>query len=178
MRPLLSTFDTTISRSVQSLPDGLYGLMYTVSFIGQPIFTLVIILAVAIFSAALQQYRLLVAAFVAAATFGANSVLKELFHRPRPDTEYARGMILETYSFPSGHAASSVVVFGLLAYIAYHLLPQPFGGIVAGLLILLILLIGISRIYLGAHYPSDVLAGWLVGSIGLAIIIWVVRPLA
>lgn len=87
-------------------------------------------------------------------------------------------MVLETYSFPSGHAASSVVIFGLIALIAWHLLPQPYASIAVGLLVALIVLIGISRVYLGAHYATDVLVGWLVGAVGLAIIIWIVRPFA
>lgn len=177
MKPFIASFDSTISHWVQQLPPGLYGLMYSVSFIGQPLITIAVGVIIGIAAAATHHYRLVVASFVALATFGANSVLKELFHRSRPATDYARDMILETYSFPSGHAASSVAIFGLLAYIAWHTLPQPLAGITTGLLVLLILLIGISRIYLGAHYASDVVVGWLVGLVGLVIIVVVVRPL-
>lgn len=178
MRTILASFDATVGQWVHTLPTWLHGLMYTVSFIGQPLITISIVLMIGLLSTAAQQYRLLIASIVALGTYGVNSILKELFHRARPNTEYVQGMILETYSFPSGHAASSVVIFGLVAVIAWHMLPQPYAALAVGLLVALILLIGVSRIYLGAHYASDVLIGWIIGFVGLAIIIWIVRPFA
>ena len=97
--------------------------------------------------------------------------LKALFDRPRPrplnwDLElFGRPVVFPASpSFPSGHAVTSIVVFGTLAYLIIRLEPTVrmrrwtlalTGGI--------ILLIGLSRIYLGVHYPSDVLAGYLAG---------------
>lgn len=176
MRTYISTFDSTIGQWIHSLPAWLHGLMYTVSFIGQPLITIALVVVIGVASVIAARYRLLAACIVALGTYGVNSGLKELFHRSRPDTEYARNMVLETFSFPSGHAASSVVIFGLIALIAWHLLPQPYAAIVVAAIVILILLIGISRVYLGAHYASDVVIGWLVGAIGLAIIIWIVKP--
>lgn len=138
-----------------------YTLMYAVSFIGQPLITIAMVIIIGIVAGVAARYRLLAACIVTLGTYGVNSGLKELFHRTRPNTEYARSMVLETYSFPSGHAASSVVIFGLIALIAWHLLPQPHASIAVGLLVALIVLIGISRVYLGAHYATDVLVGWL-----------------
>lgn len=178
MRSYLAAFDTIVGQWIHSLPTWIHGLMYTVSFIGQPLITISIVAMIGLLSTAAQHYRLLVASIVALGTYGVNSILKEVFHRARPDTEYARGILLETYSFPSGHATSSVVIFGLAALIAWHLLPQPYATIAVTLLIVLIILIGISRVYLGAHYASDVLVGWGIGFVGLAIIVWIVRPFA
>ncbi|MGB4761903.1 MAG: phosphatase PAP2 family protein [Candidatus Saccharimonas sp.] len=176
MRTFLASFDATIGNWIHTLPAWLHGLMYSVSFIGQPLITIPIVVAIGILATTAQQYRLLIASIVALGTYGVNSILKELFHRARPDTGYAEQMILETYSFPSGHAASSVVIFGLIALIAWYSLPQPYALIAAILLVVLILLIGLSRVYLGAHYPTDVVIGWCVGLVGLAIIVWIVRP--
>lgn len=176
MGDVVFRFDSAIAHAVMSWPQWLYPFMYSLSFIGRPVFTIGALVGVALFSILRHNLSYAIAAAVAGATFAADSLLKLAIHRPRPATYDVNDVILPSYSFPSGHAASSVVVFGLLAYMAWKLLPHPWGAVVAGIIAVIIIAIGISRIYLGAHYPSDVLGGWVVGLIGLAIIIWVVRP--
>jgi len=90
--------------------------------------------------------------------------LKLAFHRPRPLAYF--GPTPTTYSFPSGHAMGSVCFYGVLAAI---LAARASGrgakwGIWMGA-VLLIGLIGYSRIYLGVHYPSDVIAGYCAGAV-------------
>jgi undecaprenyl-diphosphatase len=97
------------------------------------------------------------------------SLLKILFRRLRPATDYAA--TLKGFSFPSGHASHALAIYGLLAYAAWVFLPQPWGKIVSGLLALLVLLIGVSRVYLGAHFPTDVLGAWIISGIVLLAII-------
>ena len=90
-----------------------------------------------------------------------NQLLKHIFQRPRP-TEYR--IINETgYSFPSGHSMVSMAFYGFLIYLIYKNVKNKYlkWGLIV-LLSLLILLIGLSRIYLGVHYTSDVIAGFLV----------------
>ncbi len=98
-----------------------------------------------------------------------SALLKLLIRRVRPETAATLG--LHTYSFPSGHAFGSMLVLGLLGYLAKTRLPQPFDWIALAILALFILCIGISRVYLGAHYPTDVLAGWVLGAAILIIVI-------
>lgn len=86
-----------------------------------------------------------------------NAVLKLAFHRPRPELAFVH---LGTYSFPSGHAVASAATFTTFAY----LLARRHRSVRAGMLISLgtvaaIAVVGFSRLYLGAHYLSDVLAG-------------------
>lgn len=102
-----------------------------------------------------------------------NRLLKAFYDRPRPEF-WAGDIELLGYqfsfpgsaSFPSGHAITSVIVFGTLAYLIIRLEPTirmrrwTIAGAAA-----LILLIGLSRIYLRVHYPSDVVAGYLAGFI-------------
>ena len=96
----------------------------------------------------------------------ASELLKLAFHRPRPAIFF--GLIpAATYSFPSGHAFVATVFYGLLAGILNELYPRERVPIAAATL-LLVLLIGLSRVYLGYHYPSDILGGWLCAVAWLA----------
>lgn len=87
-----------------------------------------------------------------------NQILKRIFIRPRPDY----GMLTLTgYSFPSGHSMASVAFYGYLAYLI-HKSKIKHKKTYIGILILIVTLIGISRIYLGAHYATDVIAGFMI----------------
>jgi membrane-associated phospholipid phosphatase len=90
-----------------------------------------------------------------------NSLLKLAFHRPRPELAFVH---LGTYSFPSGHAAVSAATFTTLAYLLGRRYPS-FGArvLIAVVSVVAMLLVGFSRLYLGAHYLSDVLAGLSLG---------------
>lgn len=90
-----------------------------------------------------------------------NQLLKRILQRPRP-TEYR--IIQETgYSFPSGHSMISMAFYGYLIYLIYRYVKNKYiKWISISLLSILICLIGISRIYLGVHYTSDVLGGFLI----------------
>jgi undecaprenyl-diphosphatase len=99
-----------------------------------------------------------------------NTLLKVLFERPRPSVVES---ITDVYShsFPSGHAMSSMVAYATVAYLVARLEPTPLlRRLTWGLAALIILTIGISRIYLGVHYPSDVLAGYLGGLAWIAFV--------
>ena len=90
-----------------------------------------------------------------------NQLLKRILQRPRP-TEYR--IIEETgYSFPSGHSMISMAFYGYLIYLIYKYVENKYvKWILISLLSVLICLIGVSRIYLGVHYTSDVLGGFLI----------------
>ena len=90
-----------------------------------------------------------------------NQLIKRILQRPRP-TEYR--IIEETgYSFPSGHSMISMAFYGYLIYLIYKYVKNKYIKWISIILLsLLICLIGISRIYLGVHYTSDVLGGFLI----------------
>lgn len=95
-----------------------------------------------------------------------NTVLKLSFARPRPTVFPFRvaGIGESASSFPSGHAMSSVVVYGTLAYLVARLEPtRRMRRATLAFAAVLVLLVGASRLYLGVHYPSDVAAGYVAG---------------
>lgn len=97
-----------------------------------------------------------------------NEALKFLFHRARPELWATRGEQVAGFSFPSGHAALSLCLFGMFIWLGWRYLKRPWARVGWTVLMLfLIAMVGLSRIYLGAHYPSDVLAGYLSGTIWL-----------
>ena len=98
------------------------------------------------------------------ATQAVVSVAKGLAERPRPDEH---GAMVESggFSFPSAHSASAVALYVMLAVIAGSALRGRVRDSAWAVAIALALAIGVSRVYLGAHYPTDVLAGWLTGGI-------------
>jgi len=97
-----------------------------------------------------------------------NLLLKDLFARPRPHFE--RPLVVEiSYSFPSGQAMESLVVYGMLAYFGLLALRSQRTRVVSvGGAAVLVALIGFSRLYLGAHYLSDVLGGFAAGGAWLS----------
>jgi len=108
-----------------------------------------------------------VAVYVALAVAGgalASSMLKQLFDRPRPDL-VAHGQDVYTASFPSGHSMLSAVTFLTLgALLAGAQQERHMRAYVLALAILLTVAVGVSRVYLGVHWPTDVLGGWAAGA--------------
>lgn len=110
-----------------------------------------------------------------------NRVLKSTFDRPRPElfvleTPFARPV---SASFPSGHATAAIAFYLVVAFLLGHLGGTGrFRWLVNVLAGVLVLAIGASRMYLGVHYPSDVLAGWLIGFVWVTLCILGFRALS
>lgn len=157
----------------------LTGLAKTLSFIGSPTTLIPVILIVASVLWLRRFKRDALLLLISMGGAGAlDTALKLHYRRVRPDLPWA--FVHESsFSFPSGHSVMAVVLYGTLTYL---LLEHWRGagqrvGLIAGSL-LLILGIGLSRIYLGVHYPSDVLAGYLVGAVWLLAVMaadWTLR---
>jgi undecaprenyl-diphosphatase len=178
--PRMERWDDHIQDRVHGdTTPGLTRVMFALTWIGSPE---VLGPAIPLLAAALWCRGLRRAPVVwLAATGGAAvlvTVLKLHFRRVRPDLPWA--FVHEpSYSFPSGHSVLAVVVYGSLIFLGMRHLRRSWERVavcvVAGALILGI---GISRIYLGVHYPSDVAAGYFVGAVWLGAVMgadWYVR---
>ena len=170
MNPIIR-LDHRLTFWLQSWPTSLHPLMIAITQLGSVglIVSLSVVIAVLAFA---KHHSRLMWAFAAVLPGEAfNALLKLGFNRARPHTQYAQDMFLRTKSFPSGHAFGSMLFYGLLAYLAFTRLPQGWNYLVSALFVILIFLIGVSRVYLGAHYSLDVIGGWVIGAIVLFIII-------
>lgn len=147
-------------------------IMRTVTKLSNPL----VIIAIAIFLTLViknKKVALTIPSNLVLITF-INQILKLIFQRPRP-IGY-RLLEIGGYSFPSGHAMTSMAFYGLLAYLCYKLINnKKIKNFLMFLNILIIILIGISRIYLGVHYCSDVLVGYSISIIYLIIYIKVLK---
>lgn len=139
-------------------------IMVEMTYLGTGTVVMMIVVVVALFlwhTEHKHSARLLLAA--TAGNILLNGVLKLLYHRARP-TLFVWGTTAVSSSFPSGHAMSATVVYGTVAYLVMRLQKHHWSRVLtlAGA-VLLILLICVTRLYLGVHYPSDVIAGIVVG---------------
>ena len=139
--------------------------------LGSPVVVSLVVVAMAIWCWRRQERVLAVGVVVICAGEAIlDGVLKSVVHRTRP--EFAvRFLHSQSFSFPSGHSFGSIVAYGLLAFLIVDFY-RPIARtrrlvwiVAAGLIVL----IGISRTYLGVHYPSDVVGGWSAGIAWLAI---------
>jgi undecaprenyl-diphosphatase len=103
---------------------------------------------------------------------GVGAVLKLVFARVRPALEFARIPLPETYSFPSGHALSSLLFFGSVAFLVLlHEKGLRRAAVSVALCVLAALSIAFARVYLGVHYLGDVVGSWLLGAGLLALVV-------
>ncbi len=145
-----------------------------VTALGSAPVLVIAVLAVVGFLALARSWAL--ALFTLAASLGglgASSVLKYLIDRPRPEL-VPREALTFTSSFPSGHSMMSAVVYLTLAALVARLMEQRrLKAYVLAVALGLTMLVGLSRVYLGVHWPSDVLAGWSAGA-AWALACWLV----
>lgn len=174
-------WDLSIALSIQSIKfPGFETLMIWVSALGSgwlP-FALVTLTGFALAAAGFKIEGIVCLVGVASGAL-INRLLKVLSGRPRPNESLVQIFATVKHeSFPSGHVVFFIEYFGLLFFLAYVLLRRgPLRRLALLLTGLLIALVGVSRVYLGAHWPSDVMGAYLAGGIWLMVMIEVYRRL-
>lgn len=171
-------FDLVISKAFQSHSDKVLDLLFnSVSYLGFPsqvYFFSALIVALLGLKKMYLEMKLMAINILVSGAF--STLIKRLVNRPRVEEKllnvFHKGLEGGKYSFPAGHVVSFVAIFGFLAII-FIKKGGRLGKLFTAICILLIILIGPSRIYLGEHWTSDVIGGYLVGSIVLALVSFV-----
>jgi len=165
--------DDNLIRIVQGWESpGMTDLMETFTWLGSTKVAIIIALVAIAVLAVFLRHRKELVLFILAVGLAPllNRLIKSIFERERPTLHR---LIEEVgYSFPSGHSMGAFTMYGILTYLLWRHVPSAWGRtlmVVIGLA--LTLCIGMSRIYLGVHYPSDVIGGYLISGawIGLSI---------
>ncbi|MCX6732714.1 MAG: phosphatase PAP2 family protein [Candidatus Roizmanbacteria bacterium] len=148
-------------------------MIFITNFGGQTMLGLGVIVVMILYSNKYEKDAIQFA-LIAGGAWITNILLKIYFHRMRP--QFHPLIVEKDYSFPSGHAMNSIVFYTTLAYFIFYITKNKKLSIYFTILsFLLIMLIGISRVYLGVHYPTDVLGGYVAGAIWLLSIFLMTR---
>lgn len=166
---IINVIDETVYGLITKfMSNGITNVMLFVSHLGSAI--TLIVLAIAFILLMKNKINSKCITINLILVFLLNRILKWAIARPRPEVIK---IIQETgYSFPSGHSMVSTGFYGFLIYLIYkNIKNKKLKYPLIVLLSILIVLIGISRIYLGAHYTTDVIGGWIIGIVYLAFFI-------
>lgn len=166
---LLHSFDTVVSNLFYNRgSEPFTRLIITFTTFGNPKSVILIVIVVVLLLLIIKRDWKSAIWYALTVFLGAdilNNLVKDFFQRVRPGVTH----LVEQggYSFPSGHAMGAVIYFGAIAYLGYYFAVDKSSQLKYSLIALTIvfaLLMGLSRIYLGVHYPSDVLGGYSLGS--------------
>ncbi|MNH95795.1 Phosphatidylglycerophosphatase B [compost metagenome] len=170
----LANFDKSIIDFIRNFESSfLTKVMKGFSWIGsaEVVLILVLVLMVVLYKVLKHRLELFLLVGVVAGSGLLNVLLKLIFQRARPDLH--RIVDATGFSFPSGHSMGAFTLYGIIAFLIWKHLSTPFRRVsVIVLSLIMIITIGVSRIYLGVHYPSDILGGYLASGMWLAIAIW------
>jgi membrane-associated phospholipid phosphatase len=169
----LDTFDLEISGWIRANPTRMKDrLMRLATSLGETrVFILISLLAVGSLFFAGARWEALAVFTVTAVASLAGGLMKLAFRRPRPPEQDCQVRTFGT-SFPSGHTNSCTAFYLLLAFVLYQFVPPPLRWLLLIFTIGVVILVGTSRIYLGAHYASDVMAGFASGGLIATLVGW------
>lgn len=164
------SFDTAVLLGINSRSSPLLDTVFsTGTMLGGAVVVAAVSLAMIVILALRKSYsRALLATLIIGGTTLANFFLKLVFERSRPEL-WTRLVEEQSFSFPSGHAMASMALGLTIVLLTWNTRWRAAAVIGA---VAYVLFIGFSRLYLGVHYPTDILAGWLVSSLWVFAIAW------
>ncbi len=164
-------FDQVVREWMHSYASpGMTRVMNAISLLGYNVLIIELVIALAVFAKLRWRRAALWLTVAMAGSLVLDLTLKHIYHRTRPTAYF--GMAPHSYSFPSGHAMCSFCFYGVLAgLLSARTKPLAWRLLIWFAAAALVIAIGLSRIYLGVHYPSDVVAGYLAAAVWVGTII-------
>lgn len=171
LSPAVVDFDRVVSSSVQSWRSPALTLLFRGATLSADTLTMttLILAVVAVLVWTCNHREALVVALVMATGTGLGNIGKRITARPRPRASSAIIELPPSFAFPSGHSLAAILFWTLLVFVVMRVAKATWARalvVVGGML--MTLLVGMSRVYLGVHWPSDVLASWILGAGWLA----------
>ena len=179
-RHVLGT-DVFLSKDLQAEGDTperrtiIYRTLYMISLFGKPLITAVMVGIFSLLFWFYKYYRETIYILLTPLSVAVNSLVKIVVNRPRPSANFVRILVSETdQSFPSGHVNFYTVFFGLLFVILFFTpkIPKAIRFVIQAISIFLIVSISFSRVYLGVHWVTDTIGGYLIGGIILSFFLY------
>jgi len=146
-----------------------------ISLFGKPLITAVMVGIFSLLFWFYKYYRETIYILLTPLSVAVNSLVKIVVNRPRPSANFVRILVSETdQSFPSGHVNFYTVFFGLLFVILFFTpkIPKAIRFVIQAISIFLIVSISFSRVYLGVHWVTDTIGGYLIGGIILSFFLY------
>lgn len=176
------SFDLKITQSIQQIQFPIFdSLMRFLSTLGDFYWGTIVSTAAVILTLYLRKIKDALMIFISTAGVGTLSIiLKAFVGRPRPDPHLINqiGNYIREDSFPSGHVLHAIGLYGFLIFLAIVYIKNKYleAALVIPML-LIIIFMGVSRIYLGAHWFSDTLGSYLIGSVWLYIMVYIYQKI-
>lgn len=167
-------FDTVVRNTIISWRNSILNpILIGITYLGNSQTIIMFCVVLLLFKRTRAEYGIPLS-ITSACSATIQTVIKGIVERPRPPVE--NFLISQGgFSFPSGHSCTGIVFYGLLAYLLFHTdVDNYVYKIMSRGCIVLFLMIGCSRIYVGVHYPTDVLGGWALGTVILMVALCII----
>lgn len=168
MRTILRKFDEIGANVIGVLPKSLYRAFDLLCIVIRPSTCALAVAIVALIAYYSGQSEWLWSGVATLVMVPLSTIAKFATRRPRPVSMYTDAMKIKSYSFPSSHAYGAMLAGGFVSIFLISVIAGPLAYVLTTAVMAIVVIVGAARVYLGAHFPSDVLGGFLLAIVVLS----------